>query len=139
VQDFGPAVMVQGQGVIDILFLISKGIRGAERDGYPTGRFREHLRIFRRAWEFQPAVPMSPTRRCRVAKPVNLRNCNGDEPELSTADAAELSGYSQRHCQRLARSGLGRRVGRTWLLDRAGLIAHIAATRKDDHDRAAAA
>jgi hypothetical protein len=136
----GDVILVSGQGIVDLVFLISHGIRGAQRQCYPTARFEEYKRIFKQAWEFQPAMTMSPTRLGDVATGPVLRQSRGDEPEyISTAEAALLSGYTRRHVQRLARdSGLGGRVGRVWMLDRVGFIAHLSATRGDTDDRAAA-
>jgi hypothetical protein len=142
VQQFGDAVMVTGQGVIDLVYLIGKGIAGAKRDGYPTARFEEYKRIFVRAYESGDPEGMSRTRLGDVATGPIVRKSLCDEPEtIGTAEAASISGYSRRHCQRLARnSGLGRPVGRVLLLDRAGFIAYLAARQKDyDDDRPAAA
>lgn len=136
-QPLGPAVVVQGQGIIDLVYLISKGIKGAERDGYPTGRFHEHLRIFRQAYEFGVPNPVSRGGHGDTTSGSDLRQSRGDELDtIGTAEAARLSGLSRRTCQRLAKSGLGRRIGASWVLDRAGFIAHLA-TREDDNDRAA--
>ena len=52
----------------------------------------------------------------------------GGHPEtvdmISTDDAARLLGCSTRTCQRLAPQLGGRRVGRSWLLDRAAVLEH---------------
>jgi hypothetical protein len=120
-----------------MVYLIGKGIKGAERDGYPTGRFHEHLRMFRQVYEFGVPAGMSRSGlgETTLGPGLGKYGCD-DADEIGTAEAATISGFSRRHCQRLASSGLGRRVGqRGWVLDRAGFIAHLAENRKgtDDH------
>jgi hypothetical protein len=139
-QPLGPAMLVQGQAVVDMVYLINKGIQGAKRDGYPTGRFTEYLRLFYQVYEFR--TPIEVSRIGHGDRPIggDLKEYGCEEFDtIGTAEAALLSGFSRRTCQRLARDGLGVRVGRSWVLDRVGFLAHLANTEGGQHDRPAAA
>jgi excisionase family DNA binding protein len=76
-----------------------------------------------------------------VCYDADLRNSlAGKGVEVTVAEAAQLTGYSDRHIRRLARNGFGRRVGGAWAVDRDALAAYVAAQHertRDDDDRAA--
>lgn len=124
VQVWPGVVLLQGQALRDAYFLVSAGIRAAARNGYPTARFEGIRRAIRDA-------DVSPTRHDGVASVV-VEEHSAREEEVTTAGAAALTGLSPRQIQRLAKSGLGRRVGRSWLLPVDLLLADIASRKGND-------
>jgi len=56
-------------------------------------------------------------------------DCQGVDDLVSVAEAAALSGYSEQHIRRLARTGQGIRIGATWALTKGAALA-IAEQRK---------
>jgi hypothetical protein len=127
VQVCGPAVIVQGQAVPDLIYVLNLIIR-ARRE--PPGRHQrlERLRAdLLRAYEFEPQP--SALRHCDVAVRRARAGSNMQPGEVTVADAERLTGLSRRQIQRLARDGLGRRIGVAWAVDRAGLLAHVATQR----------
>jgi excisionase family DNA binding protein len=48
----------------------------------------------------------------------------GQAVAMEISEAAELLGLSERHVRRMARELGGRKVGRSWLLDRAAVLEH---------------
>lgn len=127
VQQLGAAVLLQGQAVVDAYYLVSTGIRAAARNGYPTSRFEAIQTAIQSAF-------MSSRRHDDVASVALQSHSNRDDEcpvdPIGTAEAAALLGLSVRSCQRLAKQGLGRRVGHQWVLDR-GLVIAEAQRRKD--------
>jgi hypothetical protein len=130
VQVWPGVVLLQGQALRDAYYLVSAGIRAAARNGYPTSRFE----LIRQAIH---DADVSPTRHDDVAS-AEAEAHSEHEEEVTTAAAAALTGLSRRQIQRLAKNGLGRRVGRNWLLPVCDLpLAHVAEIERDTDDDAA--
>ncbi len=119
VQKFGSAVMLQGTALLEARSLLLLGARVRERrDAIVLSPQMRHLLVL--ISEAVGEDAMSPQRRGDVA--------SGPDPAESefllagsfqdSAAAATVLGVSRRQTQRLAAAGLGRKVGRTWLLDR---------------------
>ncbi|MFI7632423.1 helix-turn-helix domain-containing protein [Microbispora rosea] len=58
-----------------------------------------------------------------AATPVAAIGSSSPGDEISTAEAAALLGVKERRVRQLAEGGLGRKVGRVWVLDRAAVLA----------------
>ena len=127
VQVWPGVILLQGQALRDAYFLVSAGIRAAARNGYPTARFEGIRRAIRDAEARAYATR-------HVASAV-VEPHSAHEEEVTTAAAAALTGLSRRQIQRLAKSGLGRRVGRNWLLPVDLLLANIASRKGNDGAR----
>jgi hypothetical protein len=69
-------------------------------------------RMFAR--EHECAEPVPPQRGSRG---------QGDDDLVTVAEAAALSGYSEQHIRRLARSGQGIRIGSTWAITKGAALA----------------
>ena len=131
VQVLGAAVLVQGQALFDLRFLVEQGIQVAKFNGYPAARLQGLCRAVGDACD---AVGMSPERHGDVAKLPLLTKSYLDGPDtIDTAEAAELSGLSRRQVQRIAKGGLGRHAGRGWLFDRAWFIAYLKHKERQDN------
>jgi hypothetical protein len=124
VQVFPGVVILTGQALKDSYFLCSAGIREASRLGYSTTRFEG---IRRAIHDADVALERHRDVACDA---IEARSAS--EEEITTAVAEVLTGLSRRQVQRLAKSGLGRRVGRIWLLRRDLLLAELA-HRKGKH------
>ncbi|BBY54218.1 hypothetical protein H7J07_01380 [Mycobacterium koreense] len=130
VQRLGGAVLLQGQSVVDAVYLLAQGIRAAQRDGYPTARFEGLRRAMVAAYEFQSEAAMSATRHGDVAAEVDSSQSQCEL--ISTTEAASIAGLTVRQMQRWAQRGLGKKVGTRWLIDSDLLTAELAARRTEE-------
>jgi hypothetical protein len=130
VQQLGPALLLQGDALRPLYRAILVGINDARASGYSTQLLAE----------IQQAI-MSAVGHADVRKPlpqIGLRRQH-DDASISVAEAAKLLRCSERNVRRIARTeGLGRRVGRAWVLDRVAVLA-LANERNEEHDTTAAA
>jgi excisionase family DNA binding protein len=133
IEQAGDSVTITGKPMLAATYCaVLRGIRARRSDGLPFGDLQElALALFRAHMSHE---------RHELAGPSNIQpGLNGQDPSdrLSVGEAAVLLGLSRRQVQRLAASpgGLGAvRVGRTWMLDRAPVLA--LAERRARHDRA---
>lgn len=127
VQIYGPAVLVQGQAVLDLIFVLGLIINARREPPRRHQRFEQLRADLLHAYEFEPHP--STVRHGEVAVRRARAGSNLQPGEVTVADAERLTSLGRRQIQRLARDGLGRRVGRRWAVDRAGLLAHVATQR----------
>jgi hypothetical protein len=138
VQIYGPAVIVQGRAVADLIYVLGLILRAHREPPRRRQRFEQLRADLLCAYEF-PTQP-SAVRHGDVAGLRARASSNLQPGEVTVADAERLTGLSRRQIQRLARhNGLGRWLGTAWAVDRAGLLTHVAAQRerRGDHDNAA--
>lgn len=85
-------------------------------------------RAVARAADRYRARPVSPGRNGETPVTEVVLSSRRDD-EISTSEAAALLGVGVRRVQQYAKAGMGRRVGRLWLLDRGEVEAAAAARR----------
>jgi len=138
VQVYGPAVILQGRAVADLIYVLGLIVRARHEPARRHQQFERLRADLLRAYEFQPQP--SAMRHYDVAARRAGASSKLQPGEVTVADAARLTGLSRRQIQRLARDGLGRRIGIAWAVDRAGLLAHVATQRdrrqETQHDAA---
>ena len=98
----------------------------------PPGTRRRPTAPFRKASAAQYGMPTRRRRDMDGVASVVVEEHSAREEEVTTAGAAALTGLSPRQIQRLAKSGLGRRVGRSWLRPVDLLLADIASRKGND-------
>ncbi|MFI7044747.1 helix-turn-helix domain-containing protein [Streptosporangium sandarakinum] len=59
-----------------------------------------------------------------AATPVAATGPSSTREEITTAEAAVVLGVKERRVRQLAEGGLGRKVGRVWVMDRAAVLAY---------------
>jgi excisionase family DNA binding protein len=125
IEQTGDAVTLSGAAILAQAYRATlDGIARRRRDGMPVTDLLELARALRRAHDAAMSRP-----RHELATPSDdPPRWNGQDlsDRLSVADAATFLRLSRRQVQRLAKSpgGLGAvRVGRTWALDRALVLA----------------
>jgi hypothetical protein len=126
-QALGHAVQFQGAVLRPLYRAVLVGINDARASGYSTYLLAEA----------QQAI-MSAIGHTDSRKPLPQLGLRGqhDGASISVAEAAKLLRCSERHVRRLARTeGLGRRVGRVWVLDRVVVLA-LAKEMGIEHDTA---
>lgn len=84
-------------------------------------------RAVARAADVYRGRPVSPERSGETE--VSVIGAGSGRDEISTIEAAALLGVGVRRVQQYAKGGMGRRVGRVWLLDRGEVEAAAAARR----------
>jgi hypothetical protein len=132
VQIMGPAAVLQGQAVVDLIYVLGRILDARREPPRRHERFKALRSDLVRAYEFEPHP--SAVRHGDVATRPARAGSNLQPGEVTVADAERLTGLGRRHIQRLARDGLGRRVGARWAVNRAGLLAHVA-TQRDRRQR----
>ena len=128
------AVIVSGDAAALLYRATLALILREHRDGVAPSPLLHQLRR-----ELYRATTMSPPRHRDDSRPPTESCCNGQDPSdlLSVADAAGLLRLSKRQVQRLAASpgGLdGVRVGRTWMLAKAPVLALAERRQRDRPD-----
>lgn len=123
-------MLLQGRAVRALAYSVNRAIEVAQREGQRReniDRLLEIRRVALQANDFQ----MSPYGHGDVADSPSLRELNAGERDwISTTDAVIVAKRSRRQVQRIARAlaaagGGARRVGNTWVLDRAALSAYL--------------
>lgn len=119
VQQLGPAVVIRGDA-LDVLYRsLMAGARDARRNGYSVSPFVALQAATLAAHRAKSDVGHGNT---GLEATTSDSGCQGDD-WLSIAEAAALSGYCARQLRRRARSGLGRRVGSSWVIARRDALA----------------
>lgn len=136
-EQLGDAVLVRAAAVRALVFALSRAVDDRRRHGKPeqVAEFEAFRRIAVSALE---SGPMSQRRHSDVAMSPALGQSISDEGDwLSIADAAQLTGLSRRQLQRVARNfsqvNAARRIGLSWIVNRAALVAYVndRATERD--------
>lgn len=124
VQVFPGVVILTGTALDDANYLFAAGLREAAKNGYPTGRLEQMREAIKQAG-------VARARQRASVMGVDCAYCGRDDEvaadTISTRDAAALLGMPLRSCQRLAKQGLGRKVGGRYVLDRDLVIAEAQA------------
>ena len=115
IQSLGPAVQFQGDALRPIYRAILAGIADARASGYSTRLLAEAQQAVIAAIGYADSRKPLPR--------IGSTRQHGDD-QISVAEAAKQLRCGERHVRRLARAeGLGRRVGRAWVLDRVAVLA----------------
>lgn len=125
----GPAVLLRGQGVLDVRALLELGLKTAARDGIGASPRIVELRL---VLDAAAAEVMSAPGHADVRSEPDSRSWSKEEV-LTTEEAAQMLTISTRHVRRLARDGElegHQRRDRTWIFTRASIDAY-------DHRRTA--
>jgi excisionase family DNA binding protein len=128
VQELYPGVLFQGDVLRPLYRAVLVGIADARASGYNISLLVEAQQALK-----------SVIGQSNVRKPLPRISSRGqhDDATISVAEAAKLLRRSERHVRRIARAeGLGRRVGRAWLLNRVAVLAYKQelARRDEGHD-----
>ena len=122
VQKLGDALLLQGPAIADAYWLVSTGIRAAERNGHAVRP--DVYRLQSLLGECRDAL--SALRQRDVAPPAD--DSASDVELISTREAAEVLHMSTRNVQRIAASLDGRLTAGRYVFDRAvveAFAAHI--------------
>jgi Helix-turn-helix domain len=115
VQVLVPAMLVQGDALRPLYRAVLVGIADARASGYNIAMLVEIQSALRSVIGYADS-------RKPLPRIVSTRQ-HGDD-QISVNEAAKLLRCGERHVRRLARTeGLGRRVGRAWVLDRVSVLA----------------
>ncbi|MDF3309883.1 helix-turn-helix domain-containing protein [Rhodococcus sp. T2V] len=121
VQKLGNALLLQGPAIADAYWLVSTGIRAAERNGHAV---RPDVYRLQALLGECHRDALSALRHHDVAPPPDDES--SDVELISTREAAEVLNVSPRHVQRIAASLDGRRTAGRWIFDRAVVEAYAA-------------
>lgn len=125
----GGAAVVHGRAATGVAWLLQRAVERGETASLPDAVRAETLAAIQavdlasRAWARRQTTAVS-TADCgsSAARPAPDPAHSNDDL-LTTAEAAEMLGVKERRARDLAASGLGRRVGGSWVLDRAAVEA----------------
>ena len=126
----GGAAVVHGRAAIGVAWLLQRAVERGETASLPDAVRAETLAAIQavdlasRAWvRRQPSAVSTSEFGTSAARPA--ADPASSTHEITTAEAAEMLGVGERRARDLAASGLGRRAGGRWMLNRARVVAEV--------------
>lgn len=122
------AAIVHGRAATGVAWLLRRAIERGDLNAIPEAVRAETLAAIQavdlasRAWARRTSVSTSEFGSSAARQ---ASTPSSSSHEITTAEAAELLGVGERRARDLAASGLGRRAGGRWLLDRAAVEAEV--------------
>ena len=130
VQKLGSAVLLQGPAVHDVCYLVGLGLKyRAMMDGCSPRE--HHRRLLALLTDAAISRPVSADGHADARQEVDLAESTRGDGPVQTDTAARMLGLTTRQVRRLADQLGGRRIGGTWVFDRAAVSAEAIRRREE--------